>query len=86
MAKLPGGALAARVGPSLPASFLMSRGVPKPAVGQNGQHRDRAAEIVGHQAETAQWMDAHIGRPSPAGADRVEQRQISRPPDRWRRR
>ena len=66
-AKLPGGALVALVGPILPASFLMSVASPKPAVGQNRQHRDGAAEIVGHQQEPPGRMDAHIGRTGAAG-------------------
>ena len=50
-AKLPGGALVALVGPILPASFLMSVAFAQTTVGQNRQHRDGAAEIVGHQQE-----------------------------------
>ena len=48
-AKLPGGALVALVGPILPASSLTSDGVAQAAVGQDRQHRHRAAEVVGHQ-------------------------------------
>ena len=75
-AKLPGGAWVALVGPILPASTLTSDGVAQPAVGQDRQHRHRAAEVVGHQQVTSGRMDADVGRAGAAGADGVEQLQL----------
>ena len=76
-AKLPGGAWVARVGPIVPASTLTSDGVAQPAVGQDRQHRHRAAEVVGHQQVTSAGMHADISRAGAAGAHGVEQLQSS---------
>ena len=70
-------------GTDLAGVLLDVGGVAEPAVGQDRQHRDGAAEVVGDQHETSRRVDADVGRAGAAGADGVQQLQLPvRPIDR----
>ena len=63
-------------GANLAGIVLDIGGVAQTTVGQNRQHRDGAAKIVGHQQEPSGRMDAHIGGTGAAGTNGVEQLQF----------
>ena len=77
IAKLPGGACVALVGPIVPAVDLDVRRLPQPPVRQHRNHRDGPAEVVGHQQVSPAGMHADVCRPGAAGTHRVEQLQAS---------
>ena len=53
---------------------------PEPAVGEDGEHRHRAASVIGDQQVPAAAMHTRVGRSGPAGRDAVHQLQLSRGP------
>src|SRR5436853_2089842 len=59
-------------GACLSRIFLDVAGDGQRAVGQNGQHRDGAAEIIRDEQEFSGWMNADVGRTRAARTNSVE--------------
>ena len=76
-AKLPGGALAARVGPDVAPAGLDVGGRPELALGAQRQHGHGPARVVGHQHVLARGVNAEMRGAGAFGADRIDQRQMS---------
>ena len=77
MAKLPGGALAARVGPTSPRPVLTSVAGPSSPLAAKRQHGHSAAGVVGHEDVLARRVNAEMRGAGAFGADRIEQREVS---------
>ena len=73
MAKLPGGALAARARPDLTFVMLDVYGLSHSAIGLNGDGRDSSTDVVGCKEKFFGWMQAEMSGACTAGTRLIEQ-------------
>src|ERR1041384_1559113 len=66
--KAAGRSIGCTRGPELSVVFFDIARRAESAVGQDGQHGDRAAEIICHQQKFSRWVNAEVGGAGPARA------------------